>query len=469
MKRNEKIVSDSAKNSDDCAVYEYNVTKDLCTVKEPETSPLKVLEPLQHDEEYRNILSKIQNGCKVLFITGKAGTGKSTFIRYYTNFVDLSVPVLAPTGVAALNVGGQTIHSFFHFPPRVINNEDIKPLKNRGIFLSLKTLILDEVSMIRADLMDAIDQALRKNTGNYVVPFGGIQMVFVGDLLQLPPVVASAPEIKYLYRKYKSPYFLSAHCLQEAPPVVIELKKVHRQQDEFFINLLSKIRAGEDLIHTIGLINALCLDCDLKSSDAIILTPTNAAAELINDSRLAEIDGNEHTYEGVVLGRFSLDDNRLPSPKILKLKNGCRIMFTKNHPDRKWVNGTLGTVVECCSRYILVETPNGVYHVNRDIWESIQYNYDNKTGKIKAETVGTYIQFPVTLAWAITIHKSQGKTFDKVIIDPGNGAFAEGQIYVALSRCRTLEGISLMKPIRLADIKVDAVIKEFYENLQLKI
>jgi len=367
--------------------------------------------------------------------------------------------------VAALNVYGQTIHSFFQFPPRIINPEEIKILRNRHLFESLKILILDEVSMVRADLMDAIDISLKKNTGREDLPFGGVQMVLVGDLLQLPPVIATEAEMQYLCSQYKTPYFLSAKCLQPTPPKVFELTRVFRQLDNNFIELLSQIRMGESLQRAISVINSCCFKGDEQETDEIVLTPGNAAAEMINQKKLATLNGQEHLFEGLIQGRFSLEENRLPSPKYLKLKTGCRVMFTKNDKDHRWVNGTIGTVTELNGKLITVQTESGAYCVNREVWESIQYTYDEHSKKIRSVTIGTYTQYPLMLAWAITIHKSQGKTFDKVVIDLQDGAFAEGQVYVALSRCRTLNGVRLTRPICLSDVRVDAAVKEYYRTL----
>jgi ATP-dependent exoDNAse (exonuclease V) alpha subunit len=422
--------------------------------------------PLQISDEYTQALASINQGKQVVFVTGKAGTGKSTFIRFIREKFDPGIPVLAPTGVAALNVNGQTIHSFFQLPPRIVNPEEIKYLRNHRLFEELKVLIIDEISMVRADLMDAIDLSLRKNTGRENVPFGGVQLLLIGDLLQLPPVIASETELRYLNAQYKTPFPLSADCLQKNPPQVIILKKVYRQQDTDFIELLSNIRIGESLESTVATINSRCYNSDDSfDQDALILTPDNASANRINSRKLAELCGEKFEFEGIISGRFNIEENKLPAPKLLKLKTGSRVMFTKNDREHRWVNGTLGTVKELTNRLITIETINGTFNVNRDVWESIKYVYDETTCKIKAETIGTYTQFPLMLAWAITIHKSQGKTLNKVIIDLGNGAFAEGQVYVALSRCRSLEGIRLKRPLRVSDILVNEVVKEFYERM----
>jgi ATP-dependent exoDNAse (exonuclease V) alpha subunit len=423
-------------------------------------------EPIQVSDEYEQALTCVQKGSQLVFVTGKAGTGKSTFIRFLRQKLGNDIPVVAPTGIAALNVGGQTIHSFFQFPPRVVNPEDIKLLKNHVLFENLRLLIIDEVSMVRVDLMDAIDLSLKLNTGRLDLPFGGVQIVLVGDLLQLPPVVSTESEMRYLFRRYRTTFFLSADCIQRHPPVVIELTRVFRQQDQRFISLLSNIRMGESLKSSISLLNTCCY-CysNFARNDCITLTADNASADRINDIRLSAIKSELFEFEGVISGRFNIEENRLPSPRILKVKAGAWVMFTKNDINHRWVNGTTGTVIKICEQFITVQTDKGTFDVKRESWETLQYIYDEDSGKIVTETIGSYTQFPLMLAWAITIHKSQGKTLDKVFIDLGNGAFAQGQVYVALSRCKTLEGITLKKPVCLSDIKVDAVVREFYRRL----
>lgn len=423
-------------------------------------------EPMHISNEYEQALSCVKKGERVVFVTGKAGTGKSTFIRFLRNTLGTDIPVVAPTGIAALNVGGQTIHSFFQLPPRLINPEDIRFLRNHRLFESLRILIIDEISMVRADLMDAIDLSLRLNTGRSELPFGGVQVVLVGDLLQLPPVIATEPEMRYLYSKYRTSCFLSAECIQKHPPVVIELTRVFRQQDERFVKLLSDIRIGNSLESTVSVINTCCLNqINIADNGAITLTADNASANRINNRKLDLLQGEPVEFEGVISGRFNIEENRLPSPRILKIKAGARVMFTKNDTNHRWVNGTSGTVVKCTESIITVQTSGGVFDVKRENWETLQYVFNENSGKIVAETIGTYTQFPLMLAWAITIHKSQGKTLDSVFIDLGTGAFAEGQVYVALSRCKTMDGISLRRPLRISDVKIDAVIREFYCSL----
>jgi ATP-dependent DNA helicase PIF1 len=421
---------------------------------------------IQVTDEFHLAFSCLKTNTQIVFVTGQAGTGKSTFIRYLRDNIGIVAPVLAPTGVAALNVNGQTIHSFFHIPPRITHPDEIKPLRNRRLFEELKLLIIDEISMVRADLMDLIDVSLRKNTGNENLPFGGVRIVVIGDLFQLPPVIASETESHFIHQKYKTPYFLSASCLQNTKPSIFELTKVYRQSDAHFIDLLSNLREGNNIVETITEFNRECFFENLEENDTIILTPENFSAGRINHRRLAILNSPEKEYEGVITGTFNIQTERLPAPKFLKLKVGARVMFTKNDLSHRWVNGTLGTVKELQPKFIVVEVNDTTCTVGRETWESIRYEFDEEKNRIISNVIGTYTQYPLILAWAITIHKSQGKTFDQVRIEINRGAFAEGQLYVALSRCRTLEGISLIRPLRTQDVKVNPVVKEFYGNLR---
>jgi len=421
---------------------------------------------IQITDDFNRALSGLQKHSEVIFVTGQAGTGKSTFIRYLREKLAVNTPVLAPTGVAALNVGGQTIHSFFHIPPRIMQPDEVQPLRNGRLFKELKMLIIDEISMVRADLMDLIDISLRVNTGRSEIPFGGVRLIVVGDLFQLPPVIASETEARYIQSRYATPYFLSASCISGVHPEIVELSKVFRQQDQHFLAMLSNLREGNDLAQTIERLNRECCMENSVEDDAIILTPENAAAGRINNARLAKLPAKEHAYEGVVTGKFNLDSERLPAPHHLKLKVGARVMFTKNDSMHRWVNGTLGTVTELTPGYIVVATENCTCSAGRETWESIRYEFDGEKNRIVSRVIGAYTQFPLMLAWAVTIHKSQGKTFERMHIDIGSGAFAEGQLYVAVSRCKTLKGISLVRPIKIQDVKVNPVVKEFYAGIR---
>lgn len=414
--------------------------------------------------EYKTAVSFIESRQAPLFVTGQAGTGKSTFIRYLREVIGLDAPVIAPTGVAALNVCGQTIHSFFRIPPALTDPDDLKPLRNRRLFQQLNYLIIDEISMVRADLMDLIDISLRKNTGRENELFGGVQLILVGDMFQLPPVIANKEESGFIYSRYKTPYFLSSFCMNLTKIRITELTKVFRQQDPGFIELLSNIREGNEIAETVSEFNSRCCTCCRADDGIIVLTPDNMTAAHINNSKLSGIRSKEHVYQGIITGKFGSD--RLPAPLNLKLKIGTQVMLTKNDLNHRWVNGTIGIVKELSDRFVVVETEEKKLSVNRESWENLQYVYDEKKNKIVSKVTGSYTQFPLIHAWAITIHKSQGKTFEKVHIDLSRGAFAQGQLYVALSRCKTLKGISLQKPIRVNDVKVNPVIKEFYSRIR---
>jgi len=424
-------------------------------------------------EEYKTILEILESDypeadCPVIFVTGNAGTGKSTLISYLRNVLDKRLVVVAPTGVAALNAGGVTIHSFFHFPPKILDETDIKLVYDRKLYQKLELLIIDEVSMVRCDLLDGIDRFLKKNRSSNE-PFGGVRLLLIGDLFQLPPVV-NQPEWDVLRaRGYDSPYFFSSFCLQEASLLPIELTTVYRQEDQSFVDLLNRIRIGEDLDFVINEVNRRCFRQDDFQTD-ITLTSTNDQADQINMRELGRLPSREYSFEGRIERKFSIEQDKLPSPLLLKLKVGARVMFTKNDEQRRWVNGTIGIVRELDQETIRVEIAGNSYGMVYDVlpatWETYKYSYDPERDQIIAEKVGQYTQYPLMLGWAVTIHKSQGKSLDNIFVDIGPRAFASGQVYVALSRCRSIEGIRLKRPLRVADIICDPVIKRFYFNLE---
>ena len=414
-------------------------------------------------DEYKTVCDLLAAGCPVVFVTGNAGTGKSTLIRFLRNVIEKQTVVLAPTGVAALNVEGVTIHSFFHFPPRILEAEDIKLVHDRKLYRKLELLIIDEVSMVRCDLMDSVDRFLRMNRGNSA-PFGGVQLLLIGDLFQLPPVVPRHEWDVLEARGYASPHFFSAFGLQEASLVPVELTSVYRQKDVEFVDLLNRVRIGEDVDQVTAELNRRCCMASAVRAD-ITLTSTNRQADTINIEELRRLPSPERSFPGNIEGKLSLDGDRLPSPIDLRLKKNARVMFTKNDDQRRWVNGTMGIVREV-DMGILVELTSQssglVYEVSPVTWETYKYSYDSGKDQIVANTVGTYTQYPLMLAWAVTIHKSQGKTMDSVLVDLGTGAFASGQAYVALSRCRSLEGMRLARAIRSTDIICDPIVKRFY-------
>lgn len=417
--------------------------------------------------DYEKALALIDAKVPLVFVTGQAGTGKSTFIQFLRRAIPEGVALVAPTGVAALNVGGVTIHSFFRFPPRVLHPDDIKRLTDNRLYKRINMLIVDEVSMVRADVIDAMDRFLRVNGPDPDRPFGGVQVVMVGDLAQLPPVVSTEEESALFSRRYRSPFFFSAHALSCNLLAPVELGRVFRQEDGSFVDLLSKIRLGDVDEETLNAINQR-VGTPLPHPEPVILVPTNAAADAINVRALAQLPDEERTFVGRIEGSFKLETGKLPAPLRLKLKEGARVMSTKNAPGQKWVNGTLGTVLEFKPGKITVEIEDrgrGVVDVGPDTWEQYRYRYDQWNERVIAETTGSYTQFPLQPAWAVTIHKAQGQTLPAVHIDLGRGAFAPGQTYVALSRARGLDAIWLSNPVRRRDIFCDERIAAFYRGL----
>ena len=411
--------------------------------------------------EFKKVLDLLENTNHSYFVTGKAGTGKSTLLKFFKDTTKKKAVVLAPTGLSALNVDGQTIHSFFKFPPRIINDKDIKKVNSR-IYEELNCLIIDEVSMVRADLMDGIDKFLRKNRNNSR-PFEGVQVLFFGDLFQLPPVTNEETEI--LNFTYETPYFFSAKAVLDADLKLVELENVYRQQEKDFIQLLDNIRKGNNVSGSLAEINKRVVNDFVPDNDCVILTPTNYNADMINNQRLSRLPGSEKNYLASAEGSLKNQKHNLPVNTVLKLKTGARVIFTRNDSGGSWVNGTLGTIIELDRDVITVKLDKGgSVFVERVVWEKVKYSYNEKNDKIVTETTGKLVQFPLKLAWALTIHKSQGQTFEKVFIDMNTGAFAHGQTYVALSRCRTLNGIILKKPISINDVIIDKVVADFFKK-----
>ncbi|MDD2851585.1 MAG: DEAD/DEAH box helicase [Desulfuromonadaceae bacterium] len=441
------------------------------TIKRPvvptsarQTDPL---EGITVTDEYLEVKGLLESGCQLVFVNGKAGTGKSTLIQYLRHSYKNNIVVVAPTGVAALNVQGVTLHSYFQLPPRIVYDSDIKRVKDRRLYTCLDLLIVDEISMVRADMIDAMDAFLRLNGRSRNLPFGGTQMLFVGDLFQLPPVVKKSEEKILDERGYSSPYFFSAKSLAKCQAGAIELTEIFRQRDPEFASMLNDIRVAENLKEVIPRINE---SCSSEADNSIItLTCTNAVADQINITEQLKLSSDPKTYHGQIIGKFVVEEERLPAPLNLELKVGAQVMFTKNDEMKRWVNGTLGKVVELLDNNIKVELISETQGIVVDVlpveWESYKYEYDKVTDKIVPAVAGRYIQFPLMLAWAVTIHKSQGKTLEKVRVDFGNGAFASGQVYVALSRCRSLADIRLSRPIKISEVKCDPVILRFSQAL----
>lgn len=417
------------------------------------------------NNDFKYTLNLLNKSTESVFLTGRAGTGKSTLLRLFRDTTNKKIVVLAPTGLAALNVQGQTIHSFFGFPPKPINRSQIKVRRNKSLYKKIDTIIIDEVSMVRADMMDNIDFFLRLNRGNMVEPFGGVQMLFVGDLFQLPPVVSSEEEGFLLQNSYDSPYFFSAHVFRDFYYEMIELREVFRQEHRHFIQILDAIRLNQFDRDTLEDLNERVTPDSLIDDLHITLSPRNALVNRINKERLDKLKTQEFTFLAGVSGNFK--PSAFPTDAILKLRKDAQVMFVKNDPERKFVNGTIGKIVQISNDFVKVLTnENGkqrIIDVKKVEWEIQRYSL-NAQNEIKADVIGTFKQYPLRLAWAITIHKSQGKTFERIIIDMGKGAFAAGQTYVALSRCKTLDGIILTRAIQPRDIFSDDRIVEFYEG-----
>jgi ATP-dependent exoDNAse (exonuclease V) alpha subunit len=425
------------------------------------------LSPKKLSQEFTDALRLLESDEPGIFITGRAGTGKSTLIDIFRRTTKKKVAFLAPTGVAALHIKGQTIHSFFGFSPFAVQRENVKLRSNRKIYQRLDAILIDEISMVRVDLLDTIDQFLRLNRKD-PRPFGGCQMIFVGDLFQLPPVTSSSEEQRFLDDHYKSPYFFDAPAIDELGGLVVfELSTVYRQEEKYFLQILDSIRRARIDYDEIEEINRLTTGDFPREIPHIMLTSTNAKANRINQSRLAELPGEVSTYTAKITGRAPV--THYPVDKILLLKVGAQVMFVKNDQKKRYVNGTLGIVKRLEKERIWVEVEgeaNNEIEVVPDTWEVVKYKYDeNKTKKIDAEVVSSCVQMPLKLAWAITIHKSQGKTFERAAIDLGQRAFAFGQTYVALSRCRTIGGIKLSRPLKMDDIFVDERIVDFYNAI----
>ena len=426
--------------------------------------------PDTQNKEFQDALNLIQYTRQSVFLTGKAGTGKSTFLRYICEHTKKKHVVLAPTGIAAINAGGSTLHSFFKLPfyPLLPDNPDFslqrgriheffkytKP--HRKLLEELELIIIDEISMVRADIIDAVDRILRVYSRNLREPFGGKQILLVGDVFQLEPVV-KGDEREILNRFYPTPYFFSARVFNQIDLVSIELQKVYRQTDATFVGVLDHIRNNTVGATDLQLLNTR-YGTQIEESEAdmyITLATRRDNVDHINDKKLAELPGEPVTFSGEITGDFP--ESSLPTSQELVLKPGAQIIFIKNDFDRRWVNGTIGIIsgFDPFEETLYVITDDGKEcDVKRESWRNIRYKYNEEKKQIEEEELGTFTQYPIRLAWAITIHKSQGLTFSRAVIDFTGGVFAGGQAYVALSRCTSLEGIQLKKPVSRADVFV---------------
>ena len=436
--------------------------------------------PDTQNKEFQDALNLIQYTRQSVFLTGKAGTGKSTFLRYICEHTKKKHVVLAPTGIAAINAGGSTLHSFFKLPfyPLLPDNPDFslqrgriheffkytKP--HRKLLEELELIIIDEISMVRADIIDAVDRVLRVYSRNLREPFGGKQILLVGDVFQLEPVV-KGDEREILNRFYPTPYFFSARVFNQIDLVSIELQKVYRQTDATFVGVLDHIRNNTVGATDLQLLNTR-YGTQIEESEAdmyITLATRRDNVDHINDKKLAELPGEPVTFSGEITGDFP--ESSLPTSQELVLKPGAQIIFIKNDFDRRWVNGTIGIIsgFDPFEETLYVITDDGKEcDVKRESWRNIRYKYNEEKKQIEEEELGTFTQYPIRLAWAITIHKSQGLTFSRAVIDFTGGVFAGGQAYVALSRCTSLEGIQLKKPVSRADVFVRPEIIGFAER-----
>ena len=388
-----------------------------------------------------------------LFLTGRAGTGKTTLLRRFLSEAGENAVVLAPTGVAAMNAGGQTIHSFFKLPPRFVEPQDIRRLANARVVRAAETIIIDEISMVRADMLDAIDRSLKLNRGSKR-PFGGVRMILSGDLHQLPPVV-SADEGPILLERFGGNYFFQTQAFRDAEFALLALKQVFRQDDPRFLALLGGLRTGRITPADEKVLNRLVTR--RAAADAaethVVLTPNNSNALRINQRRLADLRGERRVFPASVQGQF--DEKSFPTESDLELKVGARVMMIRNDPEGRWVNGSLAHVAGFGTRSVIVEKDGHAYEIEPAAWEKYRYQLDGDTKKVKREIVGTFRQMPLRLAYAVTIHKAQGLTLDRVFIDFDSGMFAHGQAYVAFSRARSLDGLEISRPLQPRDVVLD--------------
>lgn len=415
--------------------------------------------------EQRRLLNLLENTNQNLFITGKAGSGKSVLLEYFADNSSKEVAIVAPTGVAALNVNGQTIHSFFKLPPTLQEVGSVRHVdpRTKAVLQALDTLVIDEVSMVSVDLIEAVSAKL-KLARQDSRPFGGLQLALFGDPYQLSPVVTDDDVRDYLEHQFGGHFFFHSRAYQQADITTHELQTVFRHKQESFKQLLNEIRSGQVTDTSLEAINQRVREC-LPDSDCIILASRNHIVEAVNNDKLAQLAGSTRVYEAKISG--DLGESSFPTEKNLKLKLGAQIMMLKNdtHKPQRWVNGSLGTVVGLADSEIEVTIDGRAHTVYPDSWEQIRYKYDPEAQQLDKEVVSSFRQLPVRLAWAVTIHKAQSQTYQQVAIDLSEGAFAHGQAYVALSRCTSLDGLYLQSALKRSDIIVDPAVVAFMKSV----
>lgn len=417
--------------------------------------------------EQHNLFNIMENTNDNIFVTGKAGSGKSVLLRYFVKNTRKSVVVLAPTGAAAIQVSGQTIHSFFRFELGILNEGSIRISDELAdIIKNADTFIIDEISMVRVDLMESINIVLQhKKTYNNALPFGGAQVIMFGDIYQLPPVVRDEDK-NYLLRQYGGYFFFNAPVMQQADIRVYELQHIHRQSDIEFKQMLNEVRTGNVSVSTLNKFNAR-VNITPPNEEIMVIATTNAKVNSVNTIRFNSIREKEYIYKAGIKGDVSQIKSHLDEE--LSLKVGTQVVMTRNNwkdDELIWANGTLGEVVELSGSEVKVRLDGSVYNVERSTWEAYKYKYSEEDNTIVKEVIGEFTQFPIKKAWAMTIHKAQGQTYDTVIVDFGTGAFASGQAYVALSRCKSLDRLYLMSPLRRSDIRVERSVVAFMEKQQ---
>lgn len=415
-------------------------------------------------EEYKQVEKMIQDKVPLIFVTGGAGTGKSTFIHHLSSRYNGRLLKCAPTGIAAINISGKTVHSLFRLAPKLLDKKDIEvlPAKQIALYRNADVFVIEEISMVTSNMLDGVDIFLRKNL-NSPRPFGGKTVVIVGDLFQLPPVV-SGTMAEFYYQMYTTAYFFGSRVMKHINFEFVELQKVRRQNDQVFIDILSDIRLGQNIKERLQQINTKCRIQSEPDDGAIVLSPRNAEVDARNQRELRRIRGvDEFSYDGVISGKYKSD--RLPSPMFLDLKIGAQVQFTRNNPEMDVVNGTIGRVIKLSQEVVTVQLRDGtVCMVTPVEWEEYDYKFNAYKNAIESVVIGSFKQMPLKLAWASTVHKSQGQTMDKVHLDLGGGCFTTGQAYVALSRCTSLEGLTLSRAITEDDVQVDEMITQFYTD-----